>query len=285
VGIGTTSPTQLQMSQSVVQGVSEVAVIRCQALISYYSTFISNYASDFNTTGYVVLLTSSNANNLLTFVGSSLQVYRHQSSFIKYTGSIGLRIKFFNTLFQGVSLANSYGASDYLLENASSPSQTIIVDSNQVSFNDGNNQVCNQYGGISPITVNVGGWVGNWNMYNNSILTCNTVSSTNNTDITFEGLGTGDVILKTGNSNRLTISDSGDWTINGSVGTNNQVLTSGGTGVSPFWNSQVVSPVTTSGLSLTGNAALLSETAGSSSGQYLVVIVNGVSYKIALLNT
>jgi hypothetical protein len=47
---------------------------------------------------------------------------------------------------------------------------------------------------------------------------------------------------------------------------------------------QVVSPVTTSGLELTGAAALLSETSGSTSGQHLVVVVNGVTYKIELKN-
>ena len=57
----------------------------------------------------------------------------------------------------------------------------------------------------------------------------------NNVDLTIEGKGTGDLILKTGNTNRLAISDTGDWTINGGVGTSGQVLTSGGAGVSPSW--------------------------------------------------
>ena len=47
---------------------------------------------------------------------------------------------------------------------------------------------------------------------------------------------------------------------------------------------QVVSPVTTGGLDLTGNAALLSGTASGSSGQHLVVVINGVTYKIDLKN-
>ena len=47
---------------------------------------------------------------------------------------------------------------------------------------------------------------------------------------------------------------------------------------------QVVSPITTSGLDLTGNAALLSNNSGGSSGQHLQIVVNGTPYKIALLN-
>lgn len=47
---------------------------------------------------------------------------------------------------------------------------------------------------------------------------------------------------------------------------------------------QVVSPVTTGGLDVTGDAALLSATAGGSSGQHLRIVINGVTYKIALLN-
>jgi len=47
---------------------------------------------------------------------------------------------------------------------------------------------------------------------------------------------------------------------------------------------QVVSPITTSGLDLTGNVALLSGTSGSTSGQHLVIVVNGVTYKIELRN-
>jgi hypothetical protein len=47
---------------------------------------------------------------------------------------------------------------------------------------------------------------------------------------------------------------------------------------------QVISPITTSGLDITGNAALLSATAGGTSGQHLVIVVNGVTYKIKLEN-
>jgi hypothetical protein len=47
---------------------------------------------------------------------------------------------------------------------------------------------------------------------------------------------------------------------------------------------QVVSPVTTGGLDLTGNAALLSTTAGSISTNFLVVVINGTTYKIELKN-
>lgn len=48
---------------------------------------------------------------------------------------------------------------------------------------------------------------------------------------------------------------------------------------------QVVSPVTTAGLNITGDAALLSGTSGGSSGQHLVVVINGTAYKIDLKNT
>jgi hypothetical protein len=47
---------------------------------------------------------------------------------------------------------------------------------------------------------------------------------------------------------------------------------------------QVISPITTSGLDITGNPALLSGSAGGSSGQHLVVVINGVTYKIKLEN-
>ena len=47
---------------------------------------------------------------------------------------------------------------------------------------------------------------------------------------------------------------------------------------------QVISPITTSGLDITGDPALLSGTSGGNSGQHLVVVINGVSYKIALQN-
>lgn len=46
----------------------------------------------------------------------------------------------------------------------------------------------------------------------------------------------------------------------------------------------VVGSTTTSGLVLTGDAALLSGTSGGNSGQHLVVVVNGATYKIKLEN-
>lgn len=51
--------------------------------------------------------------------------------------------------------------------------------------------------------------INNINMNNNSILNLNNVSSLNNNDITIEGKGTGDVVLKTNNLNRVIISDTG----------------------------------------------------------------------------
>ncbi len=48
---------------------------------------------------------------------------------------------------------------------------------------------------------------------------------------------------------------------------------------------QVISPLTSSGLDITGSTALLAATAGGTSGQHLVIRVNNVAYKIALLST
>lgn len=73
------------------------------------------------------------------------------------------------------------------------------------------------------------------NMTAGEIHNCPLIHSQNNIDITIEGKGNADVILKTANTNRLAISDTGDWTINGGVGTSGQVLTSAGAGVSPSW--------------------------------------------------
>lgn len=47
---------------------------------------------------------------------------------------------------------------------------------------------------------------------------------------------------------------------------------------------QVISPITSSGLEISGNPALLSGTSSGNSGQHLVVNINGVPYKIALQN-
>ena len=46
----------------------------------------------------------------------------------------------------------------------------------------------------------------------------------------------------------------------------------------------VISPITTSGLDITGNTNLLSGTSGPTSGLHLVVVINGVPYKIKLEN-
>jgi hypothetical protein len=54
-------------------------------------------------------------------------------------------------------------------------------------------------------------------MGNGQIHNCDLINSQNNADITIEGRGTGDVILKTGDRNRLTISDTGAWTCDGSL--------------------------------------------------------------------
>jgi hypothetical protein len=58
-------------------------------------------------------------------------------------------------------------------------------------------------------------------MGNGQIHNCDLINSQNNADITIEGIGTGDVILKTGDTNRLTISDSGAWSVDGGLSYNN----------------------------------------------------------------
>lgn len=93
------------------------------------------------------------------------------------------------------------------------------------------------------------------NMTAGEIHNCPLIHSQNNTDITIEGKGTGDVILKTANTNRLGISDTGDWTINGGVGTSGQVLTSAGAGVSPSWTTPSSSASSLSATLAVGNSA------------------------------
>lgn len=58
-------------------------------------------------------------------------------------------------------------------------------------------------------------------MNNGEIHQVSLVHSQNNNDITIEGKGTGDVILKTGNTNRLTISETGFQTFQGGMTYNN----------------------------------------------------------------
>ena len=59
----------------------------------------------------------------------------------------------------------------------------------------------------------------NWN------LRVNNINSNTNTDLVVEGRGTGDVILKTNNVNRLTISDTGFQTFQGGMTYNNATNT------------------------------------------------------------
>jgi hypothetical protein len=59
------------------------------------------------------------------------------------------------------------------------------------------------------------------NMGNGQIHNCDLINSQNNNNIIIEGRGTGGVILKTDDTNRLTISDSGAWTVQGGLSYNN----------------------------------------------------------------
>ena len=58
----------------------------------------------------------------------------------------------------------------------------------------------------------------NLRMGGGDIINCPLIQSLNNNNITVEGRGTGDVILKTGSTNRLTISETGAMTFQGSNG-------------------------------------------------------------------
>jgi hypothetical protein len=57
-------------------------------------------------------------------------------------------------------------------------------------------------------TINIGG---------GQIHNCGLINSQNNNDITIQGSGTGNIILRTGDTDRLTISDTGAWTCDGSL--------------------------------------------------------------------
>jgi len=75
------------------------------------------------------------------------------------------------------------------------------------------------------------------NMTNGEIHNCPLIHSQNNNDIDVEAKGTGNVVLKTANTDRLTINDTGEWEISGGVGTAGEVLLSNGVGSSPSWGS------------------------------------------------
>jgi hypothetical protein len=63
------------------------------------------------------------------------------------------------------------------------------------------------------------------NMGGGEIHGCDLVHSRNNHDITLESKGTGDIILKTNSINRLTINDTGAWTVQGGMSYNNSTDT------------------------------------------------------------
>lgn len=78
--------------------------------------------------------------------------------------------------------------------------------------------ILNPVGSIetSGQTINMGG---------GEIHNCDLVHSRNNEDITLESRGTGDIILKTNSINRLTINDTGAWTVQGGMSYNNSTDT------------------------------------------------------------
>ncbi len=78
------------------------------------------------------------------------------------------------------------------------------------------------------------------NMTNGEIHNCPLIHSQNNNDIDIEAKGTGNVVLKTSNTDRLIINDTGEWTINGGNGSSGDVLLSNGAGASPSWGSAPV---------------------------------------------
>jgi len=72
--------------------------------------------------------------------------------------------------------------------------------------------------------------------------------------------GSDSLILSTGGSSRLSIGSTGAWTVGGGVGTNGQVLTSGGAGVAPAWTTvsgggSGANPTATIGLTAVNGAA------------------------------
>ena len=71
---------------------------------------------------------------------------------------------------------------------------------------------------LDPVTSIVDLSGNNLHMGGGNIIDCPLIQSVNNNDITLEGRGTGDVILKTGATNRLTISETGVMTFHGSNG-------------------------------------------------------------------
>jgi hypothetical protein len=77
------------------------------------------------------------------------------------------------------------------------------------------NLILNPFGSILTNGKNI-------NSGGGEIQNCNLVNSQTNSDIIIEGKGTGDVILKTDNTNRLTISDTGSWTCQGGMSYNNE---------------------------------------------------------------
>jgi hypothetical protein len=73
------------------------------------------------------------------------------------------------------------------------------------------------------------------NMTNGEIHNCPLIHSQNNSDLDLEAKGTGNLVLITNNTDRLTINDTGDWTISGGTGNVGEALLSNGVGVSPSW--------------------------------------------------
>jgi hypothetical protein len=111
----------------------------------------------------------------------------------------------------------------HLNDSVNSVSGNISLDaSGNITMDASGNLVLNPVG-----TINASGKV--IDLSGGEIHNCDLLQSDNNTDIIIEGKGTGDVILKTGNTNRLTISDDGAWTVQGGMSYDNSanILTAG----------------------------------------------------------
>jgi hypothetical protein len=74
---------------------------------------------------------------------------------------------------------------------------------------------------LDPVTSIVDLLGNTLDMGGGDIIDCPLIQSVNNNNIIVEGRGTGDVILKTGSTNRLTISETGVMTFEGGMGYNN----------------------------------------------------------------
>ena len=141
--------------------------------------------------------------------------------------------------------------------------KTLIVNDslNTLTFDATSNEIIssgdlilNPVGSIetSGKTLNMGGG----EIHNNSL-----IHSQNNTDLTVEGKGTGNVVIKTGNADRLLIDYNGSWTIGGGASYNN----SSNTFTATNFNGNATSATTTSNI-------LINSTGSTDTSLYPVMV-------------